>query len=372
MGNMLQIGIIGLGQSGKTTVFNALCSAHAQVGDFSSAKSPNLAVIKVPDKRLERLIEIFQPAKVTHAEIEFIDIAGMSSSPSHSGASHPRDDFRESAYITAVRQANALLVVVRCFEDVRVPHPNGSVDPARDIAAIEMELIFADLVIVDKRLEKVKHMLRVRPATELKAELTLLEKLKGQLEAERPLREMSFVKEELGAMGSFGFMSLKPVLYLLNLGENQIADAPTIEARYFQKCGKNMGTGSLCGKIEMELAALGEDERAEFLTDLGIDQLASAKVIRKSSELLGLISFLTGSEKEVRAWPVPHGRSAWEAAGEIHSDIQRGFIKAEVITFAELDKIGDWGEAKKHGKIRMEGKEYVIKDGDVILYRFNV
>jgi hypothetical protein len=364
-GKILQIGMIGLGQSGKTTVFNALCSGHAQVGDFSASKSPNIAVIKVPDKRLHRLTEIFQSAKITYAEMEFIDVAGMT-------AGDNKDSFKEPAFISAIKMTAELLAVIRCFQDSNVPHPNSSIDPARDIAAIEAELMISDLVLIEKRLEKVIHMFKIKPTPAGKAEETLLTKMKAQLDSEKPLREMEFSKDDLGLMGSFGFLSLKPILYLLNLGENQIASGAELEKRYFPAPAKNRACASLCGKIEMELAAMPEGDRQDFLTELGIDELAAAKVIHRSFDLLGLICFLTAGEPESRAWPIPRGYSAWDAAGEIHSDIQRGFIKAETVAYAELDSIGDWAESRKRGKLRMEGKDYIIKDGDVMLFRFNV
>jgi ribosome-binding ATPase len=364
-GKILEIGIIGLGQSGKTTVFNALCSGRAAVGDFSASKSPNIAIIKVPDKRLQRLADIFQSAKITNAEIELIDVAGMTAGDS-------KDSFKEASFITAIKMTAELLAVIRCFEDSNVPHPNGSVDPARDIAALEAEFMLSDLILIEKRLEKVRHLLKVRPTPAGKAEMALLEKMRVQLDSEKPLRELELTKDELGLIGSFGFLSFKPILYLLNLGEDQITLGAELENRYFPTPAKNRSCASLCGKIEMELAALPENERQGFLADLGIDELAAAKVIRKSFELLGLICFLTGGEMEARAWPIPKGISAMEAAGEVHSDIQRGFIKAEMVSYAELDVIGDWAEARKHGKVRMEGKEYVVRDGDVVVYRFNV
>jgi ribosome-binding ATPase YchF (GTP1/OBG family) len=293
-GKILQIGIIGLGQSGKTTVFNALCSGRAVVGDFSGAKSPNIAVIKVPDKRLFRLADIFQSVKITNAEIELIDVAGMTAGDS-------KDSFKEASFVTAIKMTSELLAVIRCFEDANVPHPNNSVDPARDIAALEAEFMLSDLILIEKRIEKVSHLLKVRPTPAGKAELALMEKLKAQLDAEKPLRELEFSKDEIGLMGSFGFLSFKPILYLLNLGEDQINKGTELERQYFPTSAKNRACASLCGKIEMELAALPETERQEFLADLGIDELAAAKVIRKSFELLGLISFLTGGEQEARA-----------------------------------------------------------------------
>lgn len=368
---MLQIGIIGLGQSGKTTVFNALCFANAKVGDFSLAKAPNIAVIKVPDKRLNRLAEIIGSGKISYPEIEFIDIAGMTASR-YGSLEHPSEKFKEAAYIHAIRMAQALLVVVRCFEDDNVPHPLGSVDPARDITELELELIISDLMQIEKRMEKLRHLLKVKPSSEHKSEMALMERMKAHLEEEKPLRELEFSREAKDLLAGFGFLSQKQALYLLNLGEEQIAQGNQLERKYFPQLSKNMAAASLCGKIEMEIAALDENERGEFIKELGIDQQASIKVIKKSFDLLGLISFLTGNEKEVHAWPIPEGLTAIEAAGEVHSDIQRGFIKAEVIDFEQLDTIGDWATAKKQGKVRLEGKDYIVRDGDVILYRFNV
>lgn len=368
---MLQIGIIGLGQSGKTTVFNALCFANAKVGDFSSAKTPNIAVIKVPDKRLDRLAEIFASGKISYPEIEFIDIAGMSSSR-HGISEASSDKFKEAAYVHAIRMAQALLVVVRCFEDDNIPHPLGSVDPARDIIELESELIIADLIQIEKRMEKLRHLLKVKPSSEYKSEMALMERMKAHLEEEKPLRELEFSREAKNFLAGFGFLSIKKALYLLNLSEKQIAQGEQLEKKYFPQLSDNMATASLCGKIEMEIAALDEDEREEFIEELGIDQQASVKVVKKSFDLLGLISFLTGNEKEVHAWPIPEGLTAIEAAGEVHSDIQRGFIKAEVIDFEQLDAAGNWATAKKQGNVRLEGKDYIVRDGDVILYRFNV
>jgi len=367
----LQFGIVGLGQSGKTTVFNALSSAGAAVGDYSASKSPNIAMVKIPDRRVVRLGEIFDTTNFVYGEIEFIDIAGLAP-----GASLTKDNlaelFKEGSYIQAIRPAQALLAVVRAFTDPQVPHPDGSVDPARDIKELESEMILGDLLQIEKRLERLEHLLKVKPSDRGKNELALLQRIETHLENEKPLRELEFVKEELAVIGSFGFLSLKPVLYLLNLGEDNINSGHELEKSVIVQTGKKMAIASLCGKIEMEIAALLEGDRAEFLQALGIDEPAFAAVMSKSFELLGYISFLTASEKEARAWPIPNGFTAFDGAGEVHSDIQRGFIKAEVISYNELDSIGDWHAAKKQGKIRLEGKSYVIQDGDIILYRFNV
>ncbi|MCP4580990.1 MAG: redox-regulated ATPase YchF [candidate division Zixibacteria bacterium] len=367
----LQFGIIGAGQSGKTTIFNALCSANASVGDYSSAKAPNIAMVKVPEPRVDRMAEIYSSATKVFGEIEFVDIAGMASKGSAS-REEIADKLKDIAYIHAIRMAQALLVVVRCFEDENVPHPRGSINPVRDIVDIESELMLIDLVQIEKRIEKLEHLLKVKHSEENKRELTLLLKMREQLESEKPLREMEFTKDDSYVLTSFRFLSHKPVLYLLNLGENQIDRAADLEGKYLPVMGKNKAVTSICGKIEMEIAVLDEADRDEFLQDMGLEKPASERVIRQAFDLLGFITFLTAAENESRAWPIPDGYSAFDAAGEIHTDIQRGFIKAETIQFSDFDSIGEWNAVKKAGKLRLEGKDYLVKDGDVILFRFNV
>lgn len=371
MATKLQFGIIGLGQSGKTTVFNALSGAKASVGDYSSGKAANIATVKIPDKRIKRLQEIFNAAKKVYGEIEFIDIAGM--------AAQGKADRKELAgkldditYVHTVRMAQALLIVVRCFKDDNIPHPAGSVDPKRDIEDIESEMMLIDLIQIEKRMEKLAHLLKVRPGDEQKRELELMERMKGHLEKDIPLREMEFSREDDHVLSSFRFLSYKPALYLLNVDESQIEECSKIEREYFAENGENKAVTSLCGKLEMEIEALDEADRGDFLADMGIDKPASERVIRKAFDLLGYITFLTGAENEVRAWPVPDGYTAYDAAGEIHTDMQRGFIKAETVHFDELDALGDWNAARPAGKLRLEGKDYLVRDGDVILFRFNV
>jgi len=367
----LQFGIIGLEQSGKTTVFNALCSTSASVGDYSSSKTANIAMVKVPDDRVEKIAEIFDSAKNTYAEIEFIDIAGMSAK-----AMKDKGDLdsllKEGSYIQQLRMCQALFVVVRCFEDENVPHPKGAVNPAGDIIEVESELMLIDLFQIEKRLETIRHNLKVKPNDKLKKEQVLMERMKNHLEQEKPLRELEFASEEQPVLGSFRFLSIKPILYLLNLGENQIGDSSELERKYIPELGANKDVASLCGKVEMEISDLDESDRGEFLKEMGIEKPALTTVLQKSYDLLGLITFLTAAENEARAWPILNGFTASKAAGEIHTDLQRGFIKAETIHFDQLIAIGDWHAAKKAGKLRLEGKDYIVKDGDVILFRFNV
>jgi GTP-binding protein YchF len=371
MATKLEFGIIGLGQSGKTTVFNALSGAGATVGDFSSSKTPNIAMVKIPDQRVDRLAEIFNAAKKTYGEIEFIDIAGMTGkgAGSRQELAGKLDDI---GYVHAVRMAQALLVVVRCFHDDNVPHPSGSVNPARDISEIESEMMLVDLIQIEKRIEKLKHFLKVRPGEDNKRELALMEKMQAHLESDRPLREMEFSKDDSHVLGSFRFLSQKPALYLLNIDEGDLDKTAEIEKEFLPKVGENMAVSSLCGKIEMEIAALDEADRDVFLKDMGLEKPASQRVIRKAFDLLGYITFLTVGDPESRAWPIPRGFTAYDAAGEVHTDMQRGFIKAETVHYDDLDALGDWNAARKAGKLRLEGKDYVIRDGDVILFRFNV
>ena len=367
----LQFGIIGLEQSGKTTVFNALCSANASVGDYSSSKSANIAMVKIPDERVDRMAEIYNSAKKTFGEIEFIDIAGMSSKGSKD-KQEIADKLKKGSYISQIRMAQAILVVIRCFENDNIPHPRGSVDPARDIVDIESELMLIDLVQIDKRIENINHFLKVKPSDSLKNELIVMEKMKNHIEEEKPLRELDFSKDEQSFLGSFNFLSLKSVIYVLNIGEDQIGEGAKLEQKYMSQPCKNKDIASLSGKVEMEISALDESDRDMFLKEMGIVKPALVKVLQKSYDLLGLITFLTAADNESRAWPIPQGITAHQAAGEIHTDIQRGFIKAETIHFNEIDSIGDWNAAKKAGKIRLEGKSYIVQDTDVILFRFNV
>ncbi len=371
MATKLQFGIIGLGQSGKTTVFNSLSGAKASVGDYASGKSPNIAMVKIPEPRVHRLAELFVSAKMTFGEIEFVDIAGMSGQAG-GDRSEMAGKLDDISYVHAIRMAQALLVVVRCFNDPNVPHPHNSVNPTRDIDNLEAELKLVDLVQIEKRVEKLIHQIKVKPTEDNKRELALMEKMQAHLEDDKPLREMEFTREDDQILGSFRFLSQKPVLYLLNLDEEQLNESEELESKYFPEVGAKMAVASLCGKLEMEIAALDEDDREMFLADLGLSKPAADRVIRSAFDLLGYITFLTAGETESRAWPIPDGYTAYDAAGEIHTDIQRGFIKAETFHFTDIDELKDTNAIKKAGKFRLEGKTYLVKDGDVILFRFNV
>jgi hypothetical protein len=361
----LQLGIIGLPLSGKTTVFNALSGARAAVGDYSISKAANLAVVKVPDKRIDRLVEIFEPKKITLAEIQYIDIAGLTREAA--------DKKKEAAYVHSIRQTDALLQVVRCFENPNVPHPDGSIDPRRDIENVDSELVFEDLIVVENRVSKLAHMLKVLRKEQDATHYELLSRCKENLEAGTPLRTMEFTLEEKKALGGYRFLSQKPILYILNLDETQCSNGAKWESDFSHLLKiRKTSLAHICALLQMEIAELGEAERAEFMSELGLTELASDTIIRKSFDLLGLIAFLTGGPTEVHSWPIPRGYSAVEAAGEIHTDLQKGFIKAEVVSFADLDRLGNWSKAKDEGKLHLHGKDYIVADGDVMLFRFNV
>jgi len=363
---MLKFGIIGLPQSGKTTIFNAISGAHASVGDYSTSKAANIAVVKIPDPRIDRLVEIFQPRKISHAEVEYIDIAGLTRESSS-------DRKKEAAYINSIKQADALLQVVRCFDNPNVPHPDGSVNPKRDIAAVDTELIFADLAVLENRITKLERQLKVAAKDRDKDEYALLKRFQESLESEIPLRHLELTDDELKRAGSFGFLTLKPMLYILNLGENQLPNREKWENDFSNLTEKpGEGVTSISGSIQMDIAGLDEADRADFMKDLGLEKSASDTIIQKAYELMGMIVFLTGGEQEVHSWPIRRGTTAQDAAGEIHSDIKRGFIKAELTAYADLDRLGSWAKTRDEGKLHLHGKEYIVQDGDVILFRFNV
>ncbi len=362
----MKFGIIGLPQSGKTTVFNALSGAQASVGDYSTSKEANISVVRVPDVRVERVAEIFEPRKVTHAEIEYIDIAGLTRDASS-------DRKKEAAYIHSIRQADALLQVVRCFENPNVPHADGSVDPGRDVNEVDSELMLADLISVENRLTKLKRDLKVAKKDRDEIEFQTLQKFQETLEDEKPLRSLELTDEQSRLAAGFGFLMMKPMLYILNLGEDQLPDRQNVEDKFtYLSELPNSSVAGICASLQMDIGELDESERGEFMKELGLSQSASDVIINKSFDLLGMISFLTGNEHEVHSWPVRQGICAHDAAGEVHSDMKRGFIKAEVVAFDDLDRLGSWSKTRDEGKLHLHGKDYIVQDGDVILFRFNV
>ncbi len=364
--------IVGLPSSGKTTVFNAITRAEAVTGVFGSREDePNLATIKVPDPRLDLLTEMFKPQRKVAADVEYLDVAGIAKGIAEKGMT--------GALLGHLSQADALVHVVRAFEAPDTPHPDGSVDPLRDIETINLELLFSDLGAVEKRLQRIESQLpkmrgRERDATE--REQAVIGRLKTALDDDLPLREVveELDPDDVKILRGFGFLTAKPLLILLNLGENQLgAAAETLlrQARErFQR--PHVAIDALSGQIEMEIAQLDPGDAATFMTDLGITESSLNRVIRLSFDLLGLMPFFTVGPDECRAWTIPRGARALDAAGEIHSDIQRGFIRAEVVSYDDLVATGSLAEAKKAGKFRREGKDYVVRDGDVINFLFNV
>jgi hypothetical protein len=366
----MQIAIVGLAASGKTTVFNTLTRGHAQTGGYGGMEL-HVGTVKVPDERLDRLAEIFKPKKIVHADVTYFDLpAPPASSEGRVGTEElPADQ------LARLREADALLHVVRAFENAAVPHPDGPVDAWRDLERLDLELALADLSVMEKRLERLKASGHHGTPAERDAndrELALLERLHEPLAAGTPLRDQEIGPEEEKAIRGFRFLSQKPVLVLLNVGEDDLPRSRDIVAgvagRYQHK--RSIVDG-LSARIEMELGELEPEEAAAFMADLGLAESSLDRVIKLSYRLLGLISFLTAGPDEVRAWPVPDGSSAVDAAGAIHTDLAKGFIRAEVVPYEDLLELRSTAEARKHGKLRSEGKTYQVRDGDVIEILFS-
>jgi GTP-binding protein YchF len=361
----MKTAIIGLANSGKTTIFNALTGLNLEVTTFPTlAGDSHTGVVRVPDARLDRLTGIFSPKKTTQATVEYIDYLGLT-----------KGDMEQNRKVfDLIRDADAIVHVVRGFADETIVHPMGSVDPRRDAETVELEMIFGDLELVDKRLVRMEEGAK-RGKKPDEVEQRLLVKCKQALESETALRDVDFTEEEQKAMRSLQFMSIKPQLIVLNVAEDALESEETrritVELERFFT-GRQVRVLSLCGKIEMEIAQLPPDEAAVFLDDLGIAEPASHKLIRLSYDLLGLISFLTAGEDEVRAWTIRRGTDAQRAAGKIHSDIERGFIRAEVVAYDDFIAHGSLAAARDKGLVRLEGKTYEVKDGDIINFRFNV
>ena len=362
----MKIGIIGLPNSGKTTVFNALTGGNAETASYASGSiEPNLATVKVPDERLHVLAGMYKPKKTTFADVQYIDVAGLSGSAHESGGLAP-------AFLNYISQVDALLHVVRAFEDPNVPHPQDSVNPRRDIETVDLELTFSDMAIIERRLQRLHGEIGKTAGKEKETrihERDVLVRLQAGLEADTPIRDIDLTPDEEKMLRGYQFLSAKPMLIVLNIGEAQLgADLLSMIEYPHAKSA----VVQLAGKVEAEIAQLDPDDARAFLDDLGIEEPARERVIGASYGLLGLISFLTAGPDEVRAWPIRKGTPALEAAGTIHSDIQRGFIRAEVVAYKDLIAAGTMAEAKKHGTVRMEGKTYVVQDGDICNFLFNV
>ncbi len=363
----MKLGVVGLPNVGKSTLFNALTQAGAQSANYPFCTiEPNVGRVSVPDERMDYLAKIHDPEKFTPATIEFVDIAGLVR-----GAS--KGEGLGNQFLSHIREVDAIVHVVRCFEDENITHVDGDVDPVRDVETINIELIFADMDTVSKRLHRTEKMLKTGDA-KIKEEHAILKKLEEALESGKPARANDFEKEEIDYVNNLFLLTSKPVIYVGNISEDEIGEDVALYNKLAEfAASQNAASLVVSAKVEEELSSLEDDEKELFIEELGIGQSGLSKLITASYSLLGLISYLTAGQKEVRAWTIEKGTKAPQAAGKIHTDFERGFIRAEIIAFDKLKEMnGDMVAAKEKGLVRQEGKEYVIEDGDVVLFRFNV
>jgi ribosome-binding ATPase len=366
----INIGIIGMPQSGKTTVFNALTGGKADTTSRGQdSMTPHVAVVKIPEARLWALNDMFHPAKVVPVEAKYLDITA-----SIKGLA--QDKGFGGRLLNQISAVDTIFGVVRAFKDESLPHPDGSLDVGRDIGTLNLELIFSDLAIIDRRLEKLEDSLKAaKPADRLgyQQEKEVLQGLKAELEHDRPIRELALEPGAVKLIVNYQLLTAKPLLIVVNIGEDQLPQAAALEAEFNTKYpGKNSRIIVLCGKLEMELALMEESEAKVFRDDYGLKESGLERAIKASYELSEMISFFTVGEDEVRAWPIRRGTNAQKAAGRIHSDFEKGFIRAEGIAYEDLIKCGSMAEARKKGLLRLEGKEYIVKDGDILNFLFNV
>ena len=359
----MRTGIVGLKQVGKTTIFNLLTGATAETG-AAARPEVNTGTAKVPDARVDKLSALFKPVKTTWASAQYLDLPGVAA-----------EDMKENTFLAGLRAVDALAHVVRAFHDESVPHSAGSIDPARDVENMELEMIFADLFQVERRLERLEKDLKKIKDKELQAEQVLLLHFKSHLEAEKPLRELDLSTEEERRVRGYTFLSQKPILHIINMDEDDVSSLACAASRFgLESWAEKKGvviTG-VCGKIEEEISKLSPEDSQAFMADLGIPESGLDRLLRENYRLLGLISFFTVGEDEVRAWSIRQGANAPRAAGTIHTDLEKGFIRAEVVRCEDLLAYGSFHVLKEKALFRLEGKDYIVQDGDVMHVRFNV
>lgn len=364
----MKLGMVGLPNVGKSTLFNAITNAGAQSANYPFCTiEPNVGMVSVPDERLDKLAEMYEPDKFTPATIEFVDIAGLVK-----GAS--QGEGLGNKFLSHIREVDAIIHVVRCFENDDITHVDGTIDPARDIETINLELILSDLDILSRRLDNRKKAMKGNKT--IAAEVAFLERLVSELEQGKTARSVEMSDDELDYLKEVSLLTIKPVIYACNMGENDFLNG--IESNKFYSKVKEIAadegseTFPICAEMEAQIAELEPEEKEMFLEDMGLEKAGLDRLIKKSYDLLGLISYLTAGKPEVRAWTIKKGTKAPQAAGKIHTDFERGFIRAEVVAFEDLMKCGTMAAAKEKGLVRSEGKEYVMNDGDIVLFRFNV